>query len=184
MADMTRRDIQTHAEEMAEAKNNALRKIKKAKLLRPNAPDVELEGNELDKEWTKIKRAYGGLSNIPFSELGAFLDKWTELIAYTRWVEAVADLDQASAREIRDTVKKQLYVLQDGGREIRDAKTHIEPLYIEWEKKYNESLVTMIAIKGLREGYEQRANALSREITRRTNDVVDQRRQMNRGQQA
>ena len=39
-----------------------------------------------------------------------------------------------------------------------------------------------MATKALREGYEIRANAISREITRRGHDVMDSRRGFNRGQ--
>lgn len=167
-------------------KNFAVRESTKAKIAKaglpmPPKPQDAVEGRDLFTEWERLKKKFGGVANIPFNDLGDFLDRWTGMIAYARWCEAIADIDQATAREIRDTVKKQLYTLQEGGRELRDAAVHTEPLFIEWEEKYTENLSMYIAVKALREGYEHRANAISREITRRGNDVMDTRRSMNRG---
>lgn len=156
--------------------------IAKAGLPVPPKPDDAVKGIDLFTEWERMKGRYGGVANIPFSDLGDFLDRWTTMISYARWVEAVADIDQATAREVRDTIKKQLYTVQDGSREIRDASVHIEPIYISWVHKYVDNLSMWISVKALREGYEHRANAISREITRRGADVVDTRRGMNRGQ--
>ena len=156
-------------------------KIEKAGLPIPSKPEELAEGIDIFSEWENMKKAYGGIANIPFTVLGDYLDKWTSIVAYARWVEAIADIDQATAREIRDTIKKQLYTLQEGGRELREAMVHTEPLYREWEQKYTESLSMMIAVKALREGYERRADAISREITRRMNDALDSRRLDNRG---
>jgi hypothetical protein len=156
-------------------------KLSRAGLIIPEKPADAVQGINLFTEWEKMKQRYGGIANIPFSELGDFLDRWTALISYTRWVEAVSDIEQSSALEIRDTVKKQLYTLQTGSREIRDAMVSIEPTYIKLEQDYNEKVSLYKAIKGLREGYETRANAISREITRRGADVSDLRRGYNRG---
>lgn len=156
-------------------------KIKKAGLSIPPKPEDLADGVNLFNEWDNLKSSYGGIANIPFPILGDFLDKWTSLVSYARWVEAVADIDQATAREIRDTIKKQLYVLQEGSRELREASVHTEELYREWEQKYVENLSMLIAVKGLREGYEQRVDAISREITRRINDISDSKRASNRG---
>lgn len=156
-------------------------KIAKAGLPVPPKPRDAEEGIDLFVEWENIKRQYGSVANIPFHVLGDFLDRWTAMISYARWCEAIADIDQSTAREIRDTIKKQLYTLQEGSREIRDAMVYTEPLYREWEKRYAENYSLYIAIKALREGYEYRANAISREITRRSSDMNDTRRSINRG---
>lgn len=150
----------------------------KAGLPVPPQPD---NSELLYAEWENVKKKYGSVANIPFNELGSFLDKWTGLVSYARWVEAIADIDTSTAREIRDTIKKQLYTIQEGGRELRDAKVATEPLYIEWERKFTESSSMYTATRALREGYEIRANAISREITRRGNDMNDTRRTINRG---
>lgn len=156
-------------------------KLRRAGLIIPPKPEEAAQGIDLYSEWDRMKKKYGGVANIPFHELGEFLDRWTAMIAYSRWTEAVADIDQQSAREIRDTIQKQLYTIQDGSREIRAAMVATEPLFIEWEQEYTEKLALFIAIRGLREGYEQRAAAISREITRRGSDNLDTRRQLNRG---
>lgn len=155
-------------------------RLKRAGLPVPPKPKDAVEGVNLFSEWEELRNRYGGVSNIPYGELGDFLDRWSAMISYARWVEAVADIEQATAREIRDTIKKQLYTLQDGSREVRDALVHMEPLYQEWEAKYTETLTSYIAIKALREGYEHRVNAISREITRRGSDETDTRRAANR----
>lgn len=156
-------------------------KLKKAGLPIPSRPPERAEGLDIFSEWEALKARYGGIANIPYPELGDYLDRWTMLVSYARWVEAVADIDQTTAREIRDHVKKQLYVLQEGNREMRDALVYTEKLYLEWEKQYLENLSVYIATQALREGYERRADAISREITRRGSDVMDVRRGINRG---
>ncbi len=179
---MDREAIQQGIQDMLSLKEITKNKLKKAGLFIPARPSAVVNGVDLYSEWEALKRRYGGIANIPHEELGEYLDRWTAMISYTRWVEAVADLEQATAREIRDTIRKQLYTLQEGGREIRDAMVYTEPLYQEWERKYTEALALYIQVKALREGYEQRATAISREITRRGTDMLDVRRSINRGQ--
>lgn len=180
---MNREDIENGIEKL-EVYKKTQDKLKRAGLIIPSKPKEAVEGMDLFTEWEDMKRKYGGVANIPFNELGNYLDKWSAMIAYARWTEAVADIDQQSAREIRDTIQKQLYTVQDGGRELRAASVATEPLYIKWEQEYTEKLALFIAVKGLREGYEQRANSISREITRRGNDMTDGRRVINRGNNA
>jgi hypothetical protein len=156
----------------------SLCKIKTAGMIIPEKP---VDSLNLFKEWETLKRKHGSVGNIPFEELGDFLDKWTSLISYTRWVEAVADVEQQSAKEVRDTVKKQLYVEKDGNREMKDALVHVDPIFVNLEKEYTEKLALYISIRGLREGYETRSNAISREISRRTQEIQDLRRGANRG---
>ena len=177
---MNRQQIEQEVDNYT-VRKTTMAKIAKAGLPTPQKPKDLVEGIDIFTEWEQMKKNYGGIANVPFPALGDYLDRWTSMVAYARWVEATADIDQATAREVRDTIKKQLYTLQEGGREIREAMVHIEPLYREWEQKYTESLSMMIAVKALREGYERRADAISREITRRMNDVLDGRRLDNRG---
>ena len=177
---MDRQKIEQEVEDYA-VREITMAKVQKAGLPVPSKPTDLVEGVDIFTEWEQMKKNYGGIANVPFPALGDYLDRWTSVVAYARWVEATADIDQATAREVRDTIKKQLYTLQEGGRELREAMVHVEPLYREWEQKYTESLSMMIAVKALREGYERRADAISREITRRTNDVLDSRRVDNRG---
>lgn len=153
----------------------------KAGLPIPSKPVANVEGADIFKEWDNLRKMYGGVANIPHDELGDFLDRWNSLIAYARWVEAVADIEQATARETRDTIKKQLYMNQDGGRELRDAAVTTDPLYIEWETTYTINLARYIAVKALREGYEYRMASISREITRRGDDINGARRAANVG---
>ena len=156
-------------------------KLSKAGLIIPDKPVDAIQNINLFQEWDRMKAKHGGIANIPFGELGDFLDRWTALISYTRWVEAVADVEQQVAGELRETVKKQLYTTQEGNREMRDAMVYTDSTYLRLEKDYNDKLALYKQIKGLREGYETRANAISREITRRGSEQVDARRGANRG---
>lgn len=175
---MNRHDIEVEVSEYQVREELKAKHIKAGLPIPPKPENAE----NLYNEWDVIKRKHGGIANIPHNELGDFLDKWTGLVSYARWVEAIADVDTATAREIRDTVKNQLYSLQDGSRELRAATVCNEPLYREWEKRFTEAHAMYTATRALREGYEIRANAISREITRRGHDVFDTRRGMNRGQ--
>lgn len=156
-----------------ESRKKVINSIKNAGLIVPPRPEYS---EDLFNEWEEMKKKYGGIGNIPFQVLGEYLDKWNSLIAYALWVEAAADIERATAREIRDTIKNQLYTLQDGGRELRAASVTIEPLYVKWENNYVEKEAVYTAVRSLREGYEQRAAAISREITRRINEINDVKR--------
>ena len=172
---MTREQIETHINRaIFDITNN---KLRNAGLPIPSKPSDE----NIFNEWDVLKRKHGSISSIPFSELGEFLDRWTALVAYTRWTEAVADIEQQTSREIRDTIKKQLYNLQSGTREAKDAGVYTEDIYVEWQGKYNQDFSLYTAVRGLRECYEQRLNSISREITRRSSTYSDASRQTNRG---
>ena len=60
-------------------------KLKRAGLIIPPKPRDAVEGIDLFTEWENMKKKYGGVANIPFTELGEFLDRWTAMIAYARW---------------------------------------------------------------------------------------------------
>lgn len=175
---MNREQIQKEVDDYA-VRAETMNKLKQAGLPIPKA--TAFGDSDIFDEWDNLKKTYGGVSNIPFNTLGDFLDKWTGIISYARWVEAIADMDLTTSREIRDTIKKQLYTIQDGGRELRDASVHIDPMFVEYEKKFVADSAMYTATRALREGYEYRANSISREITRRGSDVMDGRRSGNRG---
>lgn len=156
-------------------------KLQQVGLCVPPTPTDVTQHSNLYVEWDALVRQCGGLGNVPFDKLGDYLDRWAGLSAYARWAEASADIQRTIATEMRDTVKKQLYLLQDGNREMRDASVFVEPIFLHWEGKFLEYTTLYTAMKSLREGYEKRADAISREITRRTADVTDVRRGANRG---
>lgn len=175
---MTREDIQKGISEL-DINKKVSDRIKRAGLGVPQRPLETLEGVSIDSEWDNMKKRYGGISNMPYNEIGEFLSKWAETISYTRWCEAAADIESQTAREIKDRVENQLYTLQDGGRELRSASVTTEPLYIKCANEYLEKSTLYTAIKGLREAYEARLNAVSRELTRRTTDIDTTRRNLN-----
>jgi hypothetical protein len=177
---MNREEIESGIVNM-ESYKTAIAKLRTAGLVVPQKPPDAVTNCDLSAEWESMKRRYGGVANIPFEELGEFLDRWTAMISYARWTEAIADIDCQTSREVRDTIKKQLYTVQSGGREIREAMVSTEAIYIQWEQKYIQDNALYIMIKGLREGYEGRANAISREITRRMSEVSGSNRAHNRG---
>ncbi|WP_145052600.1 hypothetical protein [Paenibacillus xylanexedens] len=180
MSNMNRNQIEQYANNL-EIRKKAMSSLSAAGLPQPQKSEDSLEGRNLFTEWDAMKKRFGGVSNIPFKELGDFLDRWTGMVAYARWCEAVADMDRTTATEVMATVKDQLYTLQDGNRELRAAMVSTEPIFLEWQDKYLESSAKYTTIRGLREGYEARLNSISREITRRGSDVLDNRRGMNRG---
>lgn len=172
---MTKQEIEINIQSFISSKK-VYQKIVNTNLpIPPKPPNSET----LFQEWDQIKAKYGTIAEVPYHVLGNYLDRWASLIAYARWAEASADINQATSREIRDVVKKQLYSLQEGSRETKDALVYTEDLYIKWEKQYIEDLTTYIMVKALREGYEQRMNAISREITRRGDDFKDVNRSCN-----
>lgn len=146
------------------SKEKAKAKLEKAGLPVPSRP---AESETLLQEWEMLKKNYGGIGNIPYVELGMAHDKFTSLLAYARWVEAIADIDLTTAKEIRDTVKKQLYIVQEGPREMKDARVYNDPLFLEWEQKYLDAYATYALASAVRETYEMRVATISREITRR-----------------
>ncbi len=164
---VTRETVEATASNM-ETRKKVTESIHSTGLIIPPRPT---NSEDLFKEWESFKNKYKGLGDMPYSALGDFLDRWASLIAYALWVEAAADTEYRTAREIRDTVKNQLYTLQEGGREIRAATVSTEELYIKWQTKCIEKEAIYIAIRSLREGYEHRASSISREITRRNSEA-------------
>jgi len=177
---MTREEIEKNITELEILKKTQA-KLKRANLPTPPKPVEDVENINIFTEWENLKKKHGGMANVPFHELGEYLDKFSYLVAYARWTEAVADIEQQTAGEIRDLAQKQLYTIQEGSREIRAATVATEELYIKYTNDYIEKNALYTAVKALRESYESRLNAISREITRRGQDILDVRRQINRG---
>jgi hypothetical protein len=177
---MSRPEIEQGITSMQE-RSQAMAHLRKAGLFVPSKPLEAVQGISLDDEWENMKRRYGGISNIPYNELGDYLDRWTAMLSYARFCEAVADIDKTTSIEIRDTVKKQLYLCQEGSRELRDAGVYTEPLYIDWENRVIENTAKYSLARMVRENYESRVSAISREITRRGNDFASTRLNNNRG---
>lgn len=165
-------------------RETTMQKIKRAGLPVPPKPEDAVNGTDLFQEWESVRKKYGSISNIPYRELGEFLDRWSAMVSYSRWCEAIADIDRATAEEIRDTVKKQLYIIQEGSREMKDASVYKEEIFLNWQIKHGENSAMYTMVRALREGYESRLNAISREITRRGSDFEDTRRSINKGVQA
>ena len=173
---LQREDIKRNIDTFIKTKEQALYKLKKANFPIPDKPQ---NSETLFQEWDELKKRYGSVADIPYHTLGDFLDRWASMLAYARWAESNAEINMITSREIRDTVKKQLYNLQDGGREAKDAAVYNENIYLEWERKYLEDTTLYSMIVSLREGYEQKMSAISREITRRGDDFKDSRRSSN-----
>lgn len=152
---------------------SAVERVERLELPIPAKPVEVVEGIDILVEWDRLKTQHGGISNIPTVRLGDFFDKWTALLAYTRWVEAVADIEHASIREARDMIKKQIYTIKEGSRELRDALVYTDEEYIKLSNLYIEKLTFYILMKALRESYEYRVTAISREITRRGYEITD-----------
>ena len=159
---------------------NVISKVKDAGFIIPPKPLEVVQGINIVTEWNNIKKKYGDISKIPYSTLGEYLDKWTEMISYIRWIESVADLEFQSSREIKEMMRKQLYTIQEGNREMKDAMVYVNKDFIESNNQFIQNQANYIAVKGLRESYEQRANAISREITRRGAELSDTSRASNR----
>ncbi|BAU28229.1 hypothetical protein DFP93_101306 [Aneurinibacillus soli] len=174
---MSRQEIENHLATW-DVRKEVVERIKRSGLpipLKPTEPEA------MSTEWNEMNQQHGGLSNIPFDELGNFLGKWDALTAYARYVEAVADLEQTAIKERKDHVKSQLYVLSEGTREIRYASCQSDPLYVGLQHKFEIAEATYTAMRALREGYEGKVNVISREITRRGNELQGTRLSSNRG---
>ena len=178
---ITREQIESGIDDFT-TREQAVAFVRRAGLPIPTAPP---EMNYIQDEWDAMVRRAGGICNVPFPLLGDYLDKWTGVVSFARWKEAEVDIEATLALEIRDHIKKQLYLVQTGtNREMRDAAVYAEPLYIQWNLLYTKAFIEYKAVRQLREGYEMRVNAISREITRRNSDQFDTRRTINRGNQA
>lgn len=149
----------------------------KAGLIEPPKPK---NSEDIFSRWEGLKQRYGGIGDIPSNILGDILDNWSELLAYTRWLEAVADIKFQTAKEYLSLKKKQLLLVKGGtNREIRAAEAENDPEYLELFNIFIEENTAFILIKGIREGYEQRYFSVSREISRRTQSIEGYNRTQN-----
>lgn len=174
---MSRQQIENHLATW-DVRKEVLERIKRAGLPIPQKPT---EPEVMSEEWDRMNQQHGGLSSIPFHELGNFLGKWEALAAYARYVEAVADLERTALKERKDHVKSRLYVLSEGTREIRYALCQSDPLYVDLQHRYEFADATFTVARSLREGYEGKVSAISREITRRGNEASGTGISSNRG---
>lgn len=154
----------------AEAKRRQLR------LPKPPEPDPIVDNTtgeiiSIFQKWSSLRKRYGSVANIPNWELADYLDQWAELLAYARYQEAITDIDAGTLQEIRDRLYDQVYISEEGGRELRAALAGADAMFVEYSEKFTEAVVHNKLVRSLRESYEYRYNAVSREISRRQGDT-------------
>lgn len=158
---------------------------KKLRLPKPPEPDPIRDDHtgeiiSIFQKWSQLRKRHGGVANIPYHELADYLDQWAELLAYVRFQEAIQDIDCGAYMEIRDRLYDQVYISEDGGRELRAALAGAHELYVEYSKKFTEAQVALKLTQSLRQSYEYRYYAVSREISRRQGDMSQTKRSQGR----
>jgi hypothetical protein len=133
--------------------------------------DHQETGDSLIRDWEEVKSQFGGVAEVPYPELARFLDGWSALASSARTVEAIAQADLETATFNEKFVRKQVYLQTSGTREIREAAVYAHEEYRKVTEKYLQANRNHAYIRALRENYERYAFVVSREISRRTNNL-------------
>jgi hypothetical protein len=149
-------------------KENVLQKLKDTKLPIPN---YGLDVNIVD-EWEAIRQQYIDLSNVPYTLLGEYYEKFSAMIAYSLVEESMADIDLAIAKSKVNLAEEMLLLIQPKARaDVQQASSHAEEIYINAEKERLEKYAYYKMMSALNSGYVGRRDAISREISRRQKEI-------------
>ena len=105
---------------------------------------------------------------LPSDSLGALHGQF---VAYTEWIEvelALAEVSVVEAEAYLDHVEAEIRLVKAGTVKDKDMKTRNDPRFIAAEQTKIIAEAKAKILKARTKGYERCANALSREMTRRT----------------
>ncbi len=167
LSDRSANDIRKEIENFNQTKS-IVNIILKAGIPIPNKVDIDLED-----EWGAVKNKYNGLSNIPSPLLGEYLDKFSTILGYAYYCQAIADYESMSLKTQKEFAKEKLFLIQPtmSNKDTQVALVHNEPLYCELTEKYLIEYGKWRIITALVNSYERKTEAISREITRRGNEI-------------
>lgn len=148
--------------------NAVLGAIQKAGLSRPHRPAMDVES-----EWDEVKTKFGGISNVPYTLLGDYLDKFNSALGFAYYCQGIADYESIAMKTRLEFVKELMFLSKPvmSNKDTQYALVMNEPEVIKLTAEYTKEYGKWKIISAMVNSYERKAEAISREITRRGSEA-------------
>lgn len=142
----------------------AIAKIRKAGLPKPEQY-IDAEGNPLNPRLKK------DLARTDNASLGRMMTEFTAAAEYASYAAAIADIDRSVEKSILEYTEAKVRLTKTGTEQKKRDKTQVDPHVIEARQRFLEkdALATLTAT--IARSYERAISTISREITRRSNEM-------------
>lgn len=141
----------------------ALAKVRKAGLPRPRQQVVD--GEALNPELDL------NLADIDNGSLGRLLVEFTAACEYAAYLAAVADIDRTVEQNVMEYVEAKVRLSKTGTVQRRADRTNVDPLVIDARSRFLEKDAISTLTAAIQKNYERSLSTISREITRRQNEL-------------
>jgi hypothetical protein len=146
-------------------RQKALAKIRKAGLSKPEQP-TDRNGEPINPK-LDLK-----LASVDAAALGNMLARFTASCEYIAYVSAIADIDRSIEKSILEFVEAKVRLSKTGSNARRQAdKAQIDPRVIAAKQAFLEKDAIATLTATLLKSYERSLSTISREITRRQNEL-------------
>jgi hypothetical protein len=151
--------------EMAEyrVRSRALAKIQKAGLPKP---EPYMRNGEPINPKIDLK-----LASIDNAALGKLMAEFTASCEYAAYAAAVADIDRTIEKNILEFVEAKVRLSKSGTVQRKADKTNVDPHVIAARQAFLEKDAIATLTATLLRSYERSLQTISREITRRQNEL-------------
>lgn len=124
---------------------------------------------DVESDWDEIRTKFGGISNVPYAMLGDYLDKFNSALGFAYYCLAIADTESIALKTRLDFVKDQLFLTMPtmSNKDTQYAMVLSEPEVIKMTAEYTKEYGKWKILAAIVNSYERKAEAISREITRR-----------------
>jgi hypothetical protein len=111
------------------------------------------------------------LASVNNDALGRMLVEFTAASEYASYAAAIADIDRTVEKNILDFTEAKVRLSKSGTVQRKADKTMVDPLVIEARQRFldKDALATLTA--AIQKNYERSLSTISREITRRSNEM-------------
>lgn len=138
----------------------AIEKLKKARLSIPSAPS----GNTCPQMPEDI-------TELGDKDLGHYMGIYSAWISYAESVSALADIRATTRENIFDFVQAKVRIEKSGTVQDKSDQTTVDERYQEALSDFETASATRSLTQSLLRGYIRNYEALSRELTRRQNEL-------------
>lgn len=146
-------------------RQRALAKVRKAGLPRPE-PVTDRHGEPFNPKLS-LK-----LASIDAAALGKLMAEFTAACDYAAYAAAIADIDRSIEKSILEFVEAKVRLSKTGSNARRQAdKALIDPRVIAAKQAFLEKDAIATLTATLLRNYERSLSTISREITRRQNEL-------------
>jgi len=162
--DLTHQMPLQEAVKVYRATQEAVAAVKRARLTIPHRPLAE-NGVDLNPKLTS------DLASTPSHTLGKLLTQFTAIADYAAYAAALADIERVIEEHALEYVTARVRLEKSGTVQEKADKTAVDPRVRAASATYFERMAIATLTQTLLENYERDLSAVSREITRRGNEM-------------